>query len=535
MSRRTKWIVGSAVAAGLILAGLFVAGMILSRRFEPFLREQTIAYLETRFRASVALKTIHIDLPLKSPLDLLFHKGKMIKVRVNGEDLEVRLKSMPAAPSILKMRKFLFEVDLDAILNGKALVHRVNLEGFEINIPPKADRPKLANSLQAPEPQDEAGKPQKVDVLIEEVLASGSTLTILPKDATKAPLVFRIHTLRLESAGTGTAMKYQAQLTNAKPPGLIQCTGTFGPWVADSPSDTPLTGKYTFDNADLGVFKGIAGLLYSTGDFSGTLDEITVDGETRVPEFRLTMSGNRLPLTTKYHAIVDGTNGNTRLEPVQGVLGSTAFTVRGSVVRNVGAKGKTVDLKAVMPKGRLQDVLMLAMKGDKPFMKGGINLDFRVVLPPGQGEIADRLRLKGAFQLVDALFSRADVQEGLDSLSRRAQGQPQNEELGEIPSQMSGEFEMGGGRIDFSKLGFEIPGAEVELTGNYVFHSQELDFHGTARMQARLSQMMKSRWKRLALKPVDPFFAKDGYGVVAKIKITGTREKPSFGLDRGKK
>lgn len=535
MSRRTKWIVGSAVVACLILAGLFVAGIILSRRFEPFLREQTIAYLETRFHASVSLKSIHINVPLKSPLDLVFHKGKMIKVRVNGEELDVKLKSLPSAPSILKMRKFLFEADLDAMLSGKGLVNRVNLDGFEINIPPKVDRPKVANSLQPPEPPAGGEKPQKVDVLIEEVLASDSTLTILPKDAAKAPLIFRIHALRLESAGTGVAMKYQAQLTNAKPPGLIHCTGTFGPWVADSPSDTPLTGKYTFDNANLGVFKGIAGTLASTGDFHGTLDEITVDGETRVPDFRLTMSGNRMPLTTKYHAIVDGTNGDTRLEPVQGVLGGTAFTVRGGVVRNAGTKGKTVDLKAVMPKGKLENVLLLAMKGDKPFMKGGIQLDFRVVLPPGQGEIADRLRLKGSFKLIDSLFSSRQVQEGLDSLSRRAQGQPQNDEIGEIPSQMSGDFEMAEGKIEFPKLGFEIPGAEVDLAGNYVFHSQELDFHGTARMQARLSQMMKSRWKRLALKPVDPFFAKEGYGMVVKIKITGTREKPAFGLDRGRK
>ncbi|WP_321472060.1 hypothetical protein [uncultured Paludibaculum sp.] len=535
MSRRTKWIVWSAAAVLLILAGLFVAGFVLSRKFEPFLREQTIVYLKNRFNADVALGGLKVRLPLKSPLDLVFHKGKMIKVRVNGEALDVRLKTMPSAPSILKMRKFRFEVDLDALLQGNALVNHVVLEGFEVNVPPKADRPKVADSLHEPEPEAGSAGQTKMDVLIEEVVASDSTLTILPKDASKAALVFQIHQLRLESAGSGKAMKYQAQLTNATPPGLIHCDGTFGPWVSGSPSDTPLTGKYTFDNANLGVFKGISGTLFSTGAFQGTLDEITVDGETRVPDFRLTMSGNRMPLTTKYHAIVDGTNGNTRLEPVRAQLGATAFTVRGGVVRNAGAKGKTVDLHAMMPQGQLENVLLLAMKGDKPFMKGGIKLDCRVVLPPGQGEIADRLRLKGTFELIDALFTTPDVQEGLDSLSRRAQGQPGNRDIGEIPSQMAGAFEMAAGRIQFSKLGFEIPGAQVDLAGDYIFHTQVLDFHGTAKMQARLSEMMKSRWKRLALKAVDPFFAKDGYGTVAKIKITGTRDKPSFGLDRGRK
>lgn len=38
---------------------------------------------------------------------------------------------------------------------------------------------------------------------------------------------------------------------------------------------------------------------------------------------------------------------------------------------------------------------------------------------------------------------------------------------------------------------------------------------------------------RCQAKPVDPFFAKDGYGAVVNIKVTGTRGNPQFGLDRG--
>jgi hypothetical protein len=39
-------------------------------------------------------------------------------------------------------------------------------------------------------------------------------------------------------------------------------------------------------------------------------------------------------------------------------------------------------------------------------------------------------------------------------------------------------------------------------------------------------------WKRLALLPIDPIFAKEGAGTVLRIKITGTRSNPAFGLDR---
>jgi len=45
--------------------------------------------------------------------------------------------------------------------------------------------------------------------------------------------------------------------------------------------------------------------------------------------------------------------------------------------------------------------------------------------------------------------------------------------------------------------------------------------------------MVKSRWKSIVLKPVDPFFAKDGAGAVIKIAITGTRIEPRFQMDCG--
>ena len=64
-----------------------------------------------------------------------------------------------------------------------------------------------------------------------------------------------------------------------KPPGQIHSVGSFGPWSADEPGDTPLAGDYTFDNADLGVFNGIAGILKSKGAFQGTLDTVNAHGE----------------------------------------------------------------------------------------------------------------------------------------------------------------------------------------------------------------------------------------------------------------
>ena len=78
-------------------------------------------------------------------------------------------------------------------------------------------------------------------------------------------------------------MKFEAELTNAKPPGEIRSSGTFGPWDRAEPGGTPVSGKYTFRDADLSVFKGIAGKLSSDGNYKGALGHIDVAGTADVP------------------------------------------------------------------------------------------------------------------------------------------------------------------------------------------------------------------------------------------------------------
>lgn len=531
MSRRKKWIIGLSAGFGAILLVLFGLGVYFARHFEPFLREQTVSYLEQKFDADVELAALRVRMPLDSPLEILARAGKGAMVRISGEHMTLRLRSLPGRPALMAMRRFSFEVDLNSALEKKALVRKVRLEGLELNMPPKGESPKRPEAVQPAEAAGVAASP--VQVHIDDIVADGTRLSINPRDPTKDPLVFEIYKLRLDSAGTGVPMRYQAELTNAKPPGLIYSTGSFGPWNRDTPSDTPLSGQYDFRDADLNVFSSIAGKLASTGKFHGVLGRFEADGEARVPDFRLKVAGNPIPLETKYHAIVDGTNGDTLLDPVEAKLGQTLFDVKGGVVRNSGEKGKTVDLDATFRSGRLEDVLLLAVEGPKPILRGGLGLHVKITVPPGKGVIENRLKLAGTFRLMDARFTNPDVQAELDVLSRRAQGHPDDTDVVEVPWRMDGDFQMSGGRIEFPELNFAIPGAKAAMKGTFLFEGQELDFHGTARVTARVSQMMLTRWKRWLLKPVDPFFAKDGYGTVVDFKISGTREKPEFGLDRG--
>jgi hypothetical protein len=53
-------------------------------------------------------------------------------------------------------------------------------------------------------------------------------------------------------------------------------------------------------------------------------------------------------------------------------------------------------------------------------------------------------------------------------------------------------------------------------------------------LKAKVSQTMTG-WKRIALKPVDPFFAKNGAGTFLRISVHGSSRQPKFGLARNRK
>ncbi|HET9130506.1 MAG TPA: hypothetical protein VFO86_06140, partial [Terriglobia bacterium] len=356
-------------------------------------------------------------------------------------------------------------------------------------------------------------------------------MTILPRDKTKVPLGFDIHDLQMESVGKNTAMKYSASLTNPKPKGEIHSAGVFGPWAAAEPGATPLRGWYRFEDANLGIFKGIAGILHSTGEFEGTLSSITARGEATVPDFRLKRAGNALPLTTHFEVLVDGTNGNTELQPVVATLATTHFTTKGFVIKHDGDKRKTISLSASMPAGNLRDVLLLAMKGS-PIMEGTLRLNTTIVIPPLDEKVKGKLMLDGTFEVTHGKFLRSRIQQKIDALSHHGRGKGKDKEVDEVVNRMSGEFKMADESLTFRTLAFAIPGASINIGGVLDMAADKLDFHGALSLDAKISET-QSGWKSWLLKPFDPLFSKRGAGTFLHIKVDGSTADPQFGLDPG--
>ncbi len=525
MSKRKKrWLIAIAVGVLLFIAGTFIAASILSKRFEPMIREQAIQYLSDRFHSQVELASLKIHMPKKSAFSLVRTRGRGAKVAVEGEGLAMWFGGSRSQPPLFSMRKVSFVVDLGIVMDERKTVDTVVIEGMQINVPPKGERPTL-NSNDAKKADDARTK-----VLIKVVSIKDAMLVILPKDKQKNPLKFKIDHLKLTSAGNAVAMNYDAGLMNPRPPGIIHSEGSFGPWNADEPGDTKLTGKYTFDKADLGVFNGIAGTLASTGEFDGSLSAVHARGQATVPDFQLKMTGAPVFLSTNFEVLVDGTNGNTVLKPVKARLGHTYFTTTGAVIKHEDKDHRTIDLKVAMPNGDLRDLLRLAMKG-QPFMQGRVTMNTQIRIPPLSSTVKQKLLLDGKFQVHDAVFLRSSIQDQIDNLSRKGRGQPNNQEIDQVVSTMTGTFRLENQVMTFKSLTFGVPGADVSIAGNYNIGHDVLDFHGALKLKAKVSET-QTGWKRWVLKPVDPFFSKNGAGTFLKIKIVGDAHQPKFGLDR---
>jgi len=519
-TRKRNWILGAGLAVLSFLFGSVVVGFILAARFEPYARQQAIAYLSRRFDSDVRIRTFHLRLPRISPLRLIL-THRWGTARIEAEGLSLRKKGTTTPDPLLSIDKSSGDVDLDTLFQAPIRVPLVSVDGMQIQIPPRGERPSLPAST-APAASD------RTPVAIQRIDIQHAEVVVLPNDPRKLPLRFEIQNLRMDS--TGAAMSYAASLTNAKPPGEIHAKGTFGPWQSQEPGDTPVAGDYVFDNADLGVFHGIAGTLQSRGRFEGRLSAFTVHGQASVPNFRLRRVGNPVPLAARFDALIDATNGNTTLQPVAATLGATNFTTRGAIIRHEAGQARAISLDVSMPDGNLRDVLMLAMK-PAPFMDGRLTLHAKLEIPPLAGKLEEKLILDGRFDVRDGHLLHPAIPAELDKILQRSQGHSGDPDAAATTVALSGAFHLENAWMHFTGLSCAIAWANLDLAGDYNLETDAVNFAGSLKVQPTVSQMVTG-WKRLVLKPVDKYLQKKTAGPLLRIHVTGTSASPQFDVNR---
>ena len=379
--------------------------------------------------------------------------------------------------------------------------------------------------------------PQRSSVVIDDLVADGATLEAESRTG-NAPLKFTFHKFIISHVGSHGPSSFNAIMSNAVPPGEITTSGKFGPWNATNLGHTPISGEYSFEQADLSAFRGISGRLSSTGKYDGTLERIGIVGATDIPHFAVATSSHEVDLKTEFQAVVNAENGDTLLQKINASFNKTTISARGSVAGEVNQHGKTAAFEATSKDGRIQDLLLLFSKSPRAPMSGIVSFKAKVLLPPEQKPFLEKVVLQGDFGIDAGSFTKSDTQQGVNSLSRGALGEKNPEPEKDKPdpqsvlSDLTGHVLLKNGTARFSNLSFSVPGAFARMEGTYNLISQRIELHGTLKTVAEVSKTTHGI-KALMLKVLDPFFKNKPGGYVAPVKITGTYDHPSFGLDLG--
>jgi hypothetical protein len=497
--------------AGMLASALLVAAIFLLHRIraplENYILSSIVIGLREHFKADVQLSALHIS---------IFPRLHMV-----GEGLILQRKDAPDAPPLITVRKFVLDGTLREIFQRVPRFQLLTLEGLEMHIPSHREDRSVSP----------ASETSKFNFMINEIVSSDAEIDILRAKADKPTLVFAIHKLKIKSFQPGQPAAFHSTLQNPRPIGEIEVDGELGPWNGPEPSETPLNGKYEYRHADLSTFPGISGSLSSKGEFQGVLDYISVQGNTEIPDFTVAAGGHPVVLSTEFDAVVDGTNGNTYLKSVNAHFLHTSLLISGEVAKNAGEGDRAISLKVSSPSARVEDLLRIAVESPNSLLTGNATLNTKVNLRLHQGQnIFDRLTVSGRFGISSAKFTSSTTQTKINNLSEKARGEPGVTAVADAASDFSGNFTLADGIMHFSNLQFAVAGAAVHLTGSYDLQGESVDFHGTLRMDAKLSQTTTGA-KSILLKFVDPFFAKEGAGALLPIKIQGSRTNPSFGLE----
>jgi AsmA-like protein len=524
----------------LLVAGvlLLICGAVLlslASRMTPYARDHIVEALQDKFDGDVELEAFQVS---------VFPRPEIF-----GEGLKLRHRGRTDVPPLITIKSFSASAGLLGLLGRRLRLRDVVLDGLEIHLPPggvdgddreeapKPDaNPKDVSDAKAravstpPAPAAARKEPGDSPLVITRIVSTDARLQIASSKPGKLPRLFEIHSLVLDEFGLDRPAAFVASLTNPKPEGRIETKGTFGPWQREDPRKTPIEGSYEFRKANLDTIKGIGGILSSNGTFAGVLERIDVQGTTDTPDFRVDVAGQPVHLTTTFTAVVDGTNGDTWLNAVDATFLESAIQARGAIVRAEDVKGRYITLDVRIVKARIEDLLKFALKSKKPPLTGAAAVTTKLLIPPGKTDVIEKMRLDGEFSLAEARFTNFDIQKQIDKLSKVGRGDVDGAGGESVVSNFRGKYKLGGGVLSFSELAFQVPGAIVQLTGSCSLANETLDFTGDLLLDAPLAKTTTGVKAALA-KIAQPFFKRKGGGSKLPIKISGTLDKPEFGLD----
>jgi hypothetical protein len=492
------------IALAALSLGTVIGFAVLARHW-PFSQERIARSLQGTFPVTVSFQKFR---PTYFPHPGCVAEGLVFKW----------LGSSSEGPPIATIQRFTIDAHYIDLVVRPGYLARVTLDGFRVNVP-RIGTPREEYSWHEINSKTRIG----------EVIADGSSVELA---RASYPLRFRVQKARLTSVSRNNSMSYDISLHNPLPPGEIRAHGQFGPWNANEPGETPVAGEYTFQDADLGVFEGVAGTLSSEDKFRGVLKHIETQGSVDIRNFTVTRSQHSVHITSGFHAFVDGTNGDVKLERVKAAFLKTSVLAKGEIVGAPKQHGKTASVDLTVSDGRIQDVFWLFVREAKPPLSGTTSFRAHVLIPPGKTPFLQKVRLDGDFGIAGGQFEKSSTQATVNDFSERARGEKPEDRPDEDTaiSGLSGHVELRDAIATFSNFSFVVPGASAQMHGTYHLQSRAVDLHGTLKSDAELSKM-SSGFKSVLLKPFDVFFKKKHAGAVIPVHLIGTYDDPQPGVD----
>ena len=369
----------------------------------------------------------------------------------------------------------------------------------------------------------------KSKITIGEVVANGALVEFARKDGS-TPLRFDMHEASPQTVGWSGPLTYRFKVHTPEPPGEVTTTGKFGVWIQGNAGETPISGEYKFEQADLSIYEGIAGKLSSTGKYEGKLSHIDISGKTDTPDFEVRSGHHPTRLTTQFSAYVDATHGDTFLKHVEADFWRTHIVAEGSIAKSPNGKSKTAIIDLRSSNAHIEDLLRLFVKAKRAPMSGNVTLQARAEIPPGPQRFLEKVKLRGGFGIAEGAFSKPSTQEGINKLSAGARGEKDPSDPETVLTDLTGQVHLQDGIAHFPDLSFGVPGASARMHGSYDLINEKIDLRGQMQVESKISNT-ESGAKAFLLKVMEPFFKKKKKGEIVPVRISGTYEHPSFGLD----
>jgi len=431
-----------------------------------------------------------------------------------ADGLTLRRNSAPDLPPVGSIEHVRVEGSWLSLLLLRRRISTIYADGLHVVIPPVGSR---ANKEDFP--PGSSSDFEGPDTAIERLVTQGAMLDILRTDGRRYS--FPVRSLVVTHLEKSVSVEYKVDMQTPVS-GHILASGSFGPLLGGQLGQTHVTGQFTYEGVRLDGISELHGMLNSTGSFHGNLATIEAQAESIVSDFSVNQ-GHTVRLTGTSTGSVNALNGDMLLHEVDIRTGDTEVRATG----RIAGKPKVTDLDVSVARGQAEDLLGPFIRTRAPVV-GPVRLRTHIHVAAAEHaeHFLDRLVMNGVFEIPRERLTKASTEKSLTAFSGRAQGKSGSDgaaaaETQDVISSLAGAVVVSKGVAHASRLVFEVPGASIEVNGTFDLRNQTVDMLGDLRMQSDISHVTTG-FKSFLLKPLAPFFRKQGLGAVVPVKVTGS-------------